>query len=504
MTTPHPLPPAGPGRPTAPIALRDGAATAASRLTATAVPVPDGLLARLSAICPSTTDAQVVGEASRDWWPQAMIWALEGQVAARAAAVVSPTSADQVAAVLAVCNEARVPVTAAAGRSGVCGASVPLHGGVVLDLCGLSGIREVDATSLVLDVAPGTFGDHLEQELRAEHGLTLGHWPQSVSLSTVGGWLACRSAGQLSTRYGKIEDMVLGLDVALADGRLISRGGAPRAAVGPDLNQLFVGSEGTLGIITGARLRLHRAPTHERRAAFGFASFTDGIDAMRRVVQRGGTPAVLRLYDPAEADRTYKTDGRALLLVLDEGDATMVDTTMELVAETCATGHPEDAAHVAHWLEHRNDVAALEALITRGYVVDTMEVVGRWRDLPAIYAATRDALRGVEGTIAASAHQSHSYTDGGCLYFTFAAQVEPDDRDRYYRAVWDAGTAAVLAAGGALSHHHGVGLNRGRFVAEALGPAFDVLVTTKAALDPNGILNPGKLGLPSPFGASGY
>jgi len=504
VTGPHPLPAAGPGAPTPPIALRDGGAAATARLGAAVVPVTDATLAQLAAICPTTVDGDALGEASRDWWPQAMIWALDGQVAAKASAVVSPSTADQVAAVLRACNDARVPVTAAAGRSGVCGASVPLHGGVVLDLCGLTGIVEVDATSLVLDVAPGTFGDHLERSLRTDHGLTLGHWPQSVALSTVGGWLACRSAGQLSTRYGKIEDMVLGLDVALADGRQISTGGAPRSAVGPDLNQLFVGSEGTLGIITGARLRLHPAPTHERRAAFGFASFAEGIDAMRRILQRGGTPAVLRLYDPAEADRTYKTGDRALLLVLDEGDVAEVDGTMELVAETCSGGHPEDVEHVAHWLEHRNDVAALEALISRGYVVDTMEVVGRWRDLPAIYGATLEALNAIEGTVSASAHQSHSYTDGGCLYFTFAAKVEPDDRDRYYRTAWDIGSRAVLAAGGALSHHHGVGLNRSRFVAEALGPAFDVLVATKAALDPNGILNPGKLGLPSPFGATGY
>jgi alkyldihydroxyacetonephosphate synthase len=334
--------------------------------------------------------------------------------------------------------------------------------------------------------------------------LTLGHWPQSVALSTVGGWLACRSAGQLSTRYGKIEDMVLGLDVALADGRQLSTGGAPRAAVGPDLNQLFVGSEGTLGIITGARLRLHPAPAHERSAAYGFASFDDGVDAMRRILQRGATPAVLRLYDPTEADRTYHTGDRALLLVLDQGDLAIVDMTMELVAEVCRDAHHEDPAHVSHWLEHRNDVAALEALISRGYVVDTMEVVGRWRDLGAIYRSTLDALNSVEGTIAASAHQSHSYPDGGCLYFTFAAKVDAEDRDRYYRGVWDAGSRAVLAAGGALSHHHGIGLNRSRFVADALGPAFDVLAATKAALDPTGILNPGKLGLPSPFGATGY
>src|SRR3546814_14897575 len=115
-----------------------------------------------------------------------------------------------------------------------------------------------------------------------------------------------------------------------------------------------------------------------------------------------------------------------------------------------------------------------------------MEVVGRWRDLPAIYDATVAALRSVEGTIAASAHQSHSYTDGGCLYFTFAAQVDPDQRDTYYRQAWDAGTRAVLGAGGALSHHHGVGLNRSRFVAAATGPAPHVLVATQAALNSNG------------------
>lgn len=505
MTTgPHDLPAPGPAAPTPPIALAGDAAAAQGRLTGTWVEVPDALRRRLEGICPTVVDGPEVAEASRDWWPQAMIWALDGQVAARAAAVVSPGSAEEVAAVLAVCHEARVPVTAAAGRSGVCGASVPVHGGVVLDLCRLTGIVDVDATSLVVDVLPGTFGDHLEHALRADHGVTLGHWPQSVALSTVGGWLACRSAGQLSTRYGKIEDMVLGLDVALADGRRITTGGAPRAAVGPDLDQLFVGSEGTLGIITGARLRVHPAPSHERRAAFSFPTFADGLDAMRRTIQRGATPAAFRLYDPVEADRTYHTGDRALLLVLDEGDGALVDTTMELVAEECVDAHREDDAHVAHWLERRNDVAALEALISRGYVVDTMEVAGRWRDLPGIYRATVDALAAVPGTIAASAHQSHSYPDGGCLYFTFAGQVEPDQRDAYYRAVWDAGTRSVLAGGGALSHHHGVGLNRGRFMAEALGPAFDVLVAAKQALDPHGILNPGKLGLPSPYGPTGY
>ncbi len=502
MSAPHDLPPVGPAAPTPPIALAGGAAAATPRLAAERVEVDDRLLARLRDACAEVTaESAELAEASRDWWPLAMSWATEGQVAGLAAAVARPTDAEQVAAVLALCHEARVPVTAAGGRSGVCGASVPLHGGVVLDLTGLAGVVDVDETSLVLDVRPGTFGDVLEHELRDRHGATLGHWPQSVSLSTVGGWLACRSAGQLSGRYGKIEDMVLGLDVALADGRHITTGGWPRAAVGPDLTQLFVGSEGTLGVVTGARLRLHPAPVAEQRGAWLLPTFEAGLEAMRRTVQRGATPAVLRLYDAAEADRTYHTGDRALLLALDEGDPTLVEATFAVLADAAAAagGEPGDAAHVEHWLAHRNEVSALEALIGKGYTVDTMEVSGSWSALPRIYRATIDALLGVDGTLAASAHQSHSYPSGGCLYFTFAGQVEPERRDAYYRALWDAGQRAVLANGGALSHHHGVGLNRSRFVREALGGALDVLVAAKRALDPHGILNPGKLGLPSPW-----
>jgi len=290
--------------------------------------------------------------------------------------------------------------------------------------------------------------------------------------------------------------------VVLADGRQITTGGAPRQAVGPDLNQVFVGSEGTLGVIIGARLRIHDAPAHDDKSAWGFADFTTALDLLRRVARRGTMPAVLRLYDAAEADRTYHTGASSLVLVRDEGDPVAVDAAMRVVAEEAKAlgAEPMDTEFVDHWMEKRNDVAALEALISRGFVVDTMEIAGSWAALPRIYDATIAALTSVAGTLAASAHQSHSYPDGGCLYFTFAGKVEPNDKDRYYRELWDAGQRAVLANGGALSHHHGIGLNRARFVREALGPAFEVLVALKDALDRNGILNPGKLGLASPFG----
>jgi alkyldihydroxyacetonephosphate synthase len=365
----------------------------------------------------------------------------------------------------------------------------------------MSGIVSVDATSMVVEVLPGTFGDAFEAELQANHGLTVGHWPQSMTLSTVGGWLACRGAGQLSNRYGKIEDIVVGLEVVLADGRAIRTGGQPRQAVGPDLDQLFVGSEGTLGVITRAWLQAHPAPTHRRQLACGYATFAEGLDAMRRITQRGATPAVMRLYDEVETKRNHETpDGVNVLLVLDEGDGTLVDAGMEIVEEECEVSVPLEHHLVDHWMEKRNDVAALEALISRGYVVDTMEVAGPWSVLPDAFDTVIAAVQAVPGTLACSAHQSHSYQTGACLYFTFAGAVEPDERDAYYVAAWDAGTRAALAVGCALSHHHGVGINRARFVAESLGPAVDVLASVKAALDPNGILNPGKLGLPDPFG----
>ncbi len=410
--------------------------------------------------------------------------------------VARPGSAAEVAAVLEACSAARVPVTPAGARSGVCGGAMPLHGGVVLDLRSLAGLISVDDASLVADAGAGTMGDALEAELRSAHGLTLGHRPQSVAISTVGGWLACRSAGQYSTRYGKIEDMVVGLDVALADGRLIHTGGAPRAATGPDLTQLFVGSEGTLGVITSARLRLHPAPPAERRAAYGFTSFGAGVDACRRILRRGATPAVLRLYDVAESERSFDLSTN-VLLVLDEGDERLVAATMAVVAEECA--EPLGAGPVEHWLVHRDETYDTDALARQGIFGDTIEVAAGWSTLATLYESVLGAVAGVAGTVWTSAHLSHAYGDGACVYVTIAGMGAD-----WYVPAWDAAAGAILAAGGALSHHHGIGLAKARFLPAALGPAHGVLVDLKRALDPAGILNPGKLGLPHDFGGPAW
>ncbi|MFM2183211.1 MAG: hypothetical protein RJB61_1505 [Actinomycetota bacterium] len=482
-------------------------AGAASRLGPTD-PLPAGLLDRLTSVCAVETGEAATADASRDWWPLALRWALDGSVPRRAAAVVRPHTAAQVADVVRLCNASGVAVTPAGGRSSVVGGAAPVHGGVLLDLTVLQGIVAVDETSGIVEVLPGTFGPDLERELRERYGLSVGHYPQSFDISTVGGWVAARGAGQYSTRYGKIEHLVVGLEVVLADGTLVRTGGSPAAAEGPDLTQLFIGSEGTFGVITRVWLRSHPVPPAEQRASYSFrnangpaAAFAAALDICRRIIRRGATPAVLRLYDAAETARSHGGDGsNCMLLVLDEGDERLVDATMRIVDDECAAAGADRAGSdpVARWMEHRNETGALQALTRKGYVVDTLEVAAPWSVLPQVVEHTEAALLAVPHARAATCHLSHSYDDGACLYFTFAATPPPDEFERTYVALWDAGQRAALAAGSNLSHHHGIGINRARFVGAALGSSWEVLARIKQALDPHGIMNPGKMGFGPP------
>jgi alkyldihydroxyacetonephosphate synthase len=432
-------------------------------------------------------------EHSRDWWPRLIGATSRGAVERWPGAVVRPLSTAQVSDALRLASQFHVALTAQGGRSGVVGGAVPEAGAIALDLTGLNRIIGVDAISSTAHVEAGVFGPDLEAAL-LPLGLTVGHFPQSFDLATVGGWIACRGAGQYSNRYGKIEDIVRGLTVVLANGDVVELGGrAPRQALGPDLVQLFVGSEGTLGVVTEATLTLRQRPTYEARRAFGFARFAEGLDACRRIVQRGAFPAVLRLYDEVESKRNFDVDA-CVLIVLDEGERPFVEATLNVVFDECAAASSLENTLVERWLEHRNDVSALAPLWERGLVVDTIEVAGHWRVLDDLTERVGAALGSRDGMLAVSVHQSHAYIDGACLYFTFAGQ--PDgDVDAFYRGAWDAAMDEVIALGAAISHHHGVGRNRARHVARALGSSYPLLAGIKAVLDPEGTLNPGVLGL---------
>jgi len=429
---------------------------------------------------------------SRDWWPRLIPGVAAGRVDNWPGAVVKATSADDVSATLRVASEHHISVTPQGGRSSVVGGATPERGAIALDLTGLSRVLEIDDVSGTARVEAGVFGPDLEVAL-SPHGFTVGHFPQSFDLATVGGWIASRGAGQYSNRYGTIEDLVRGMTVVLANGNVLHLGGrGPREAVGPDLTRLFIGSEGTLGVITEATLVVRRRASYERRRAYSFATFGEGLDACRRILQRDARPAVLRLYDEVESMRHFDL-GECALIVLDEGDPALVDATIAIVEDECGGARTHDESLVERWLERRNDVSALAPLWERGLVVDTIEVAGSWSILETLHERVTKTLRALEEILVVSVHQSHAYVDGACLYFTFAAQ--PSDPETFYRHAWDVAMADVMSAGGAVSHHHGVGRNRARFVAGALGGALPLLEGVKALLDPLGIMNPGVLGL---------
>lgn len=474
-------------RPVAPNEFRDTAFDAPAPIDARLI---DALASAGIAV---DVTARQRAEHSRDWWPRLIATTSRGEVERWPGAVARPISTAQVSAVLRAASRFHVAVTAQGGRSGVVGGAVPEAGAIALDLTRLSHVIDVDKISSTVQVEAGVFGPDLEAGLRP-HGLTVGHFPQSFDLATVGGWIACRGAGQYSNRYGKIEDIVRALTVVLANGDVVKLGGgAPRQAVGPDLVQLFVGSEGTFGVITEATLVVRQRPSYEARRAYSFATFAGGLDACRRIVQRGANPAVLRLYDEVESKRNFDVDA-CVLIVLDEGERPFVDATLNVVFDECATARSLSDTLVDHWLERRNDVSALAPLWERGLVVDTIEVAGSWLILDDLNERVGAALRACAGMLVVSVHQSHAYVDGACLYFSFAGQ--PDgDIDAFYRGAWDAAMDEVITLGAAISHHHGVGRNRARHVARALGSSYPILEGIKAMLDPEGTLNPGVLGL---------
>lgn len=458
------------------------------------VPLDSAILQELATYgLPYDVSNAARAEHSRDWWPRLIVKTNRGEIERWPSAVVRPTSTSHVSATLRIAREHRISVTAQGGRSGVVGGAVPEHGAIALDLTGLRRIVSVDELSRTVRVEAGVFGPDLEDAL-TPYGLTVGHFPQSFELATVGGWIACRGAGQYSNRYGKIEDIVFGLTVVLANGEVVEVGShAPRQAVGPDLVQLFLGSEGTLGVITEATLVLRTRATSEERRAYRFASFDDGLSACRAIIQRDAHPAVLRLYDETESKRNFDVEGCALI-VLDEGERVFVDATISLVEEECQRASELDRAVVERWLERRNDVSALAPLWERGLVVDTIEVAGTWSVLTSLTDRVSGALRNCEGMLVVSVHQSHAYVEGACLYFTFAGKP-PEDSDEFYRRAWDAAMGEVISLGAAISHHHGVGRNRARHVARALGSSYHLLEGLKSVLDPENALNPGVLGL---------
>lgn len=416
--------------------------------------------------------------------------------------VVTPADTAGVATTLRYASAHRLAVVPFGGGSGVCGGVLPDAGSIVVDLRRLDRIVEINDTALLVRAQAGVMGDRLEAELNAA-GLSLRHFPQSIALSTVGGWVATRAAGQYSTRYGNMEDALLALEAVLADGTVVRTRVGPRSATGPDVRQVFLGSEGTLGIVTEVTLRAVPLPESSAGRSWSFATMAQGLEAIRRVMRAGWRPPVVRLYDPPEVARLFPDQFRGdncLLLLLSEGPEALVAAEAAACDALCAAAGGEamgDAA-VQRWLGARNHVPSFESLLDRGLVVDTIEVATTWDRIDALYTGVIAALQTVPGILVASAHSSHSYAQGTNLYFTFAARPERrEDMEATYLACWAKTMEATLACGGTIAHHHGVGRVRLPWMARELGSSRAVLDRLKQALDPQGILNPGVL-LPPP------
>jgi alkyldihydroxyacetonephosphate synthase len=425
-------------------------------------------------------------------------------------AVVLPGSEDEVAAVLAIAGERGLAVVPFGGGTAVTGGLEPAagpHRGVVsLDLRRLSGLIAFDDVAQEAAFHAGTTTPAAETAL-AERGFELGHFPQSFEFATLGGFAAMRSSGQNSAGYGRFDAMVTGLRVVTPTGTL-DLGRAPGSAAGPDLVRWFLGSEGTFGVITQVRVRVHPAPEARLFEAWTFGSFVSGADALRRVAQLGTGPTVIRLSDEDETAVSLAQVGKigkaltkgCSAVVLHEGPAELAKARREATGRVLreAGGKPAAARLAASWDHGRFRAPYLrDALLAAGVFCETLETATTWSNLHALKAAVTAAL--AEGFVEERAknrilcHISHVYPTGASLYFTVIADLGAEPLEAW-RRVKARVNDAIMAAGGTISHHHGVGADHAPWLEQEIGSAgIRMLRAVQAELDPAGIMNPGAL-----------
>lgn len=457
-----------------------------------------------------STEPAELGLHAADLWPKLVMARRRGERLPEPEAVVRPGTTAEVAAVLGWADGRGIAVVPFGAGTGVCGGAAATAGAVTLDVSRMNRVLALDPVSGTVTVQPGIIGQALEDHL-GHRGWTLGHFPSSIHCSSIGGLLAVRSAGQASSGYGKLEDMVVGLEAVLADGTVVRAKATPSSAAGPDLKRLFLGGEGTTGVITEATLRLRPRPEAALDRGLVFEDLTTGLDAVRSVLRTGVVPTVVRLYDGAETalvsgrQGLELPSGGCLLVVSAEGTAEVARFVHDVaVRELVAAGGrdlgPEPGTH---WRAHRHDVSYRFADYVKpggalgdAVALDTMEVAGLWSGLDRLYTAVRAALAAHSDVVLA--HVSHVYGTGASIYFTFGAATEGDEALALsrYESAWADGQRAALDAGGTISHHHGVGLLRAPWLPDELGDGgWQLLLRVKTALDPSGTLNPGKLGL---------
>jgi alkyldihydroxyacetonephosphate synthase len=436
------------------------------------------------------------------YWP-ALHAAAAGAPIARPDVVVRPRTEEQVADIVRIADEHRVPVVPWGGGSGTQGGCLPIHGGIVIDLAGLDEIIAVDDISMTVTAQAGVNGKRLEAELNAR-GLMLPHYPASAEWATVGGYIAARGSGVLSTRYGKIEDLLLSLRVATPAGGLIETVNVPRHAVGPELTQLFVGSEGTLGVITRATLQLVPLPEARRFAAVSFPSVAAGTDAIRRTLQLGHRPSVVRMYDDVATKLAFspvvgeELSGIYTVLAFEgEPEAAELEERRTLEIARAAGAEVLDPALGQRWWDRRYDFYHPPHNPELPAIWGTLDVVATYDRIGAVYDALHRAVRVpyADRGLELRMHFSHWYLWGTMIYGRFIVPDGGPDALALHDRIWEDGMTAALDAGGVMNDHHGVGIKLGPYMRRQHGAALDAMAAIKAALDPHGVMNPGKMGL---------
>ena len=453
-------------------------------------------------------DEKSVRDYAHDRLPFANYVAREGRLAGVAPRMaVCPGNADEVRKITQLARRSGLQVIPFGSGSGVLGATIPISNEIMVDMRRMDRIVSLDAENAMVTVQAGMNGGAFEAELNSR-GYTCGHFPQSLEISTVGGWAACRGGGQASSRFGKIEDIVLGLKALLPDGSGIDIRPVSRRAVGPSLRDLMIGSEGVYGIITELTLRVWKLPEVENGVVLAFPSLQAAWDTVREIMQAELRPTVARIYDQVEShERTggqgvfgthpilaiFMFSGSVRLAALEER------MSLEIAARHGAVDGPVDIYD--QWKKSRY-VALSPKWQAQGFYNDTIEVTGKWSAIPAMFDAMGEAVRAICPDAHFGAHWSHIYPEGACQYMTIRLPRMPQEKALpLHDAMWEAIQSLTLDHDGSISHHHGVGVFRNRWLARELGGGLAALQQIKDALDPDNLFNPGKVGLRPPAGS---
>jgi alkyldihydroxyacetonephosphate synthase len=442
---------------------------------------------------------------STDWSWMPQMWLDRGEKLATPDYIVHPESVAEISAIMEIANKYRIPVIPFGGGSGTQGGTLPIYGGIIIDLKRLDKIIEIDEKSLTVTAQAGIILTQLEWVVN-EKGLMLPHYPASSHCATLGGCLAPRGTGTISTKYGKAEDMVLSMEVVLPTGEVIRTPPVPQHASGPDFFRLFMGSEGTLGIITEATMQLDYLPAERLLRAVLFDDLNKALEAGRRIMTNRLDPFVIRLYDPDSTKSRvksilgYELDGAYMVLGFD-GDPDLAALQERKSLEICAELGGQDLGREPGegWWEHRYDFYYPPQNLKLPWMYGTTETVTTYDKIENLYWSEKKAVEEgfADWDVRFIGHFSHWFHWGVMLYCRFIIESPPDDAQealRLHNRIWNTAMTAVLENGGMINEHHGVGLKLSRYMARQYGDAWPFLLRLKKTIDPNGIMNPGKVG----------